>query len=154
AYVTSEKRGDGATHYSLIVADADGENEHVIVESPDPIMSPAWTPDGRQIAYVSFEGNESSIFVQTLRTGNRILVSAEPGINGAPSFSPDGRKLVMTLGGVDGNLDVYVLDLTTREKTRLTTNRAIDTEGSWTPDGRMIYFTSDRGGGPQIYRVP
>lgn len=154
AYVTAEKSGNGGTVYSLIVADADGANEHTIVESPDPIMSPAWSPDGRQIAYVSFEGNESSIFVQTLRTGNRILVSDEPGINGAPSFSPDGRKLVLTLGGLDGNLDVYVLDLTTREKTRLTTNRAIDTEGSWTPDGRMIYFTSDRGGGPQIYRVP
>ncbi len=154
AYVTSEKRGDGATHYSLIVADADGENEHVIVESPDPIMSPAWTPDGRQIAYVSFEGNESSIFVQTLRTGNRILVSDEPGINGAPSFSPDGRKLVMTLGGVDGNLDIWVMDLTSREKTRLTTSRSIDTEGTWSPDGRTIYFTSDRGGGPQIYRIP
>ncbi|HEX7060666.1 MAG TPA: Tol-Pal system beta propeller repeat protein TolB [Woeseiaceae bacterium] len=154
AYVTSEKLGDGEAHYALIVADADGENEHVIVESPDPIMSPAWTPDGRQIAYVSFEGNESSIFVQTLRTGNRILVSDEPGINGAPSFSPDGRKIVMTLGGVDGNLDIWVMDLTSREKTRLTTSRAIDTEGSWTPDGRTIYFTSDRGGGPQIYRIP
>lgn len=154
AYVTAEKRGNGETQYSLIVADADGENEHVIVESPDPIMSPAWSPDGRQVAYVSFEGNESSVFVQTLRTGNRILVSREPGINGAPSFSPDGRKLVLTLGGLDGNLDVYVLDLTSREKIRLTTNRAIDTEGTWTPDGRTVYFTSDRGGGPQIYRVP
>jgi TolB protein len=153
AYVTAEKRGN-ETVYSLIVADADGANEHTIVESPDPIMSPAWSPDGRQIAYVSFEGNESSVFVQTLRTGNRILVSREPGINGAPSYSPDGRKLVLTLGGVDGNLDVYVMDLTSREKTRLTTNRAIDTEGSWSPDGRTIYFTSDRGGGPQIYRVP
>lgn len=153
AYVTAENEGP-AKVYSLIVADADGENEHIIVESPDPIMSPAWSPDGRQIAYVSFEGNESSIFVQTLRTGNRILVSDEPGINGAPSFSPDGRKLVLTLGGADGNLDVFVMDLTSRQKTRLTTNRAIDTEGSWTPDGRTIYFTSDRGGGPQIYRVP
>ncbi len=152
AYVTAERNGR-ETLYSLFVSDADGANEHVIVESPDPIMSPAWSPDGRQIAYVSFEGNESSIFIQTLRTGNRIRVSAAPGINGAPSFSPDGRKLVLTLGGPDGNLDIYVMDLATRETTRLTTNRAIDTEGSWTPDGRQIYFTSDRGGGPQIYRV-
>ncbi|HLT91951.1 MAG TPA: Tol-Pal system beta propeller repeat protein TolB [Woeseiaceae bacterium] len=154
AFVTAKRDPSGETTYSLIVADADGENEHTIVESPDPIMSPAWSPDARQIAYVSFEGDESSVFVQTLRTGNRILVSKEPGINGAPAFSPDGRKLALTLGGLDGNLDVYVIDLTTREKTRLTTNRAIDTEASWTPDGRMIYFTSDRGGGPQIYRVP
>ena len=152
AYVTAERNGSD-TLYSLIVSDADGANEHVIVESPDPIMSPAWSPDGRRIAYVSFEGYHSSIFIQTLRTGNRIRVSDAPGINGAPSFSPDGRKLVLTLGGPDGNLDIHVMDVATRETTRLTTNRAIDTEGSWTPDGRQIYFTSDRGGGPQIYRM-
>lgn len=152
AYVTAERNGS-ETLYSLIVSDADGANEHVIVESPDPIMSPAWSPDGRRIAYVSFEGYHSSIFIQTLRTGNRIRVSDAPGINGAPTFSPDGRKLALTLGGPDGNLDIHVMDLATRETTRLTTNRAIDTEGSWTPDGRQIYFTSDRGGGPQIYRM-
>jgi TolB protein len=152
AYVTAEQNGPGKL-YTLVVSDADGENEHTIMESEDPIMSPAWSPDGRQIAYVSFEGNHASIFVQTLRTGNRIRVSNRPGINGAPSFSPDGRKLVLTLGGHDGNLDIYVLDLATDELTRLTTSRSIDTEGSWTPDGRQIYFTSDRGGGPQIYRV-
>lgn len=153
AYVAAEKRGDGSV-YRLVVADYDGENQYTIMESTDPIMSPGWSPDGRRLAYVSFEGDRSSIFVQQLRTGNRIRVSSEPGINGAPSFSPDGRKLVLTLGGVDGNLDVYTLDLTSREKTRLTTHRAIDTEGSWSPDGRYIYFTSDRAGGPQIYRVP
>jgi len=102
---------------------------------------------------VSFEGNKSSIFVQTLRTGNRFQVSSKPGINGAPSFSPDGRKLVVTLGGVDGNLDIYVLDINSRRTTRLTTHRSIDTEGTWSPDGDYIYFTSDRSGGPQIYRV-
>jgi TolB protein len=116
-------------------------------------MSPAWSPDSRQLAYVSFENNVSTIFVQTLRTGNRIKVSSRAGINGAPAFSPDGRKLVLTLGGVDGNLDIHVLDLRSRELTRLTTNRAIDTEGTWSPDGQTIFFTSDRSGGPQIYRV-
>ena len=121
--------------------------------SRDPIMSPAWSPDSRRLAYVSFEGNKSAIYVQQLRTGNRIKASSEPGINGAPSFSPDGRKLVITLGGVDGNLDIYILDLATKQKKRLTTHRAIDTEGSWSPDGRYIYFTSDRAGGPQIYRI-
>jgi TolB protein len=152
AYVTAKRQGEGQL-YSLIVSDQDGENDHTIMESKDPIMSPAWSPDSRQLAYVSFEGSKSSIFVQTLRSGNRFQVSSKPGINGAPSFSPDGRKLVVTLGGVDGNLDIYVLDINTRRTTRLTTNRSIDTEGTWSPDGRYIYFTSDRSGGPQIYRV-
>ena len=152
AYVTAQRQGQGRL-YSLIVSDQDGENEFTIMESKDPIMSPAWSPDSRQLAYVSFEGNKSSIFVQTLRTGNRFKVSSKPGINGAPSFSPDGRKLVVTLGGVDGNLDIHVLDINSRETTRLTTHRAIDTEGTWSPDGRYIYFTSDRSGGPQVYRV-
>ena len=136
-----------------MIADQDGFNKHTIMESTDPIMSPAWSPDSRQLAYVSFENNRSSVWVQTLRTGNRFQVSSRPGINGAPSFSPDGRKLVITLGGVDGNPDIYVLDINSRQTTRLTTHRAIDTEGSWSPDGRHIYFTSDRSGGPQIYRI-
>ena len=152
AYVTAAGDQD-ATQYSLIVADADGENPNTIMESSDPIMSPAWSPDSRRLAYVSFEGSISTIFVQTLRTGNRVKVSSRAGINGAPAFSPDGRKLVLTLGGLDGNLDIHVLDLATREVTRLTSNRAIDTEGTWSPDGRTIYFTSDRSGGPQVYRV-
>jgi TolB protein len=152
AYVTAEQQRDGQL-YKLVVADQDGENEHTIMESSDPIMSPAWSPDSRRLAYVSFEGDKSSIFVQTLRTGNRQRVSSKPGINGAPAFSPDGRKLVLTLGGVDGNLDIHILNISTRETKRITTHRAIDTEGSWSPDGRFIYFTSDRSGGPQIYRV-
>ena len=152
AYVTAEQRRDGLL-YSLIVSDQDGENEHRIMESNDPIMSPAWSPDSRRLAYVSFEGNKSSIFIQTLRTGNRIQVSSRPGINGAPAFSPDGRKLVLTLGGLDGNLDIHVLDINSRKAQRITSHRAIDTEGSWSPDGRFVYFTSDRAGGPQIYRV-
>ena len=152
AYVTAEGRENDRL-YTLVVSDADGANENTIMESTDPIMSPAWSPDSRRLAYVSFEGNISTIYVQTLRTGNRIKVSSRAGINGAPAFSPDGRKLVLTLGGVDGNLDIHILDLASRETTRLTTNRSIDTEGTWAPDGRYIYFTSDRSGGPQIYRV-
>jgi TolB protein len=153
AFVTAERDQDGQT-YRLVVADQDGANETVILQSSDPLMSPAWSPDSRRLAYVSFENDRSSVWVQTLRTGNRIQVSNKPGINGAPSFSPDGRQLVLTLGGIDGNLDIHVLDLSTRQTRRLTTHRAIDTEGSWSPDGRYIYFTSDRSGGPQVYRVP
>lgn len=152
SYVTSEGQGDGRL-YSLIVADQDGFNENKIMESTDPIMSPAWSPDSRRLAYVSFEGNRSSIFIQTLRTGNRVQVSSRAGVNGAPAFSPDGRKLVVTLSDADGNLDLYTLDTNTRQTKRITTHRAIDTEGSWSPDGSSIYFTSDRSGGPQIYRV-
>ena len=153
AFVTAERDQSGQT-YRLVVADQDGANETVILQSADPIMSPAWSPDSRRLAYVSFENDRSSVWVQTLRTGNRIEVSNKPGINGAPSFSPDGRQLALTLGGIDGNLDIHVLDLSTRQTRRLTTHRAIDTEGSWSPDGRYIYFTSDRSGGPQVYRVP
>lgn len=152
AYVTAQQQGNERL-YSLIVSDQDGANDNKIMESKDPIMSPAWSPDSRQLAYVSFEGSRSSIFVQTLRTGNRFKVSSKPGINGAPAFSPDGRKLVVTLGGVDGNPDIHILDITSRKTTRLTTHRAIDTEGTWSSDGRYIYFTSDRSGGPQIYRI-
>ena len=152
AYVTARPQADGKL-FSLTVADQDGENENVIMESRNPIMSPAWSPDSRRLAYVSFENNRSSIFVQTLRTGNRIQVSSKAGINGAPAFSPDGRQLVLTLGGVDGNPDIHVMDISSRQTRRLTTHRAIDTEGSWSPDGKYIYFTSDRSGGPQIYRV-
>ena len=152
AYVTAERQADGRL-FSLLVADQDGENENVVMESNNPIMSPAWSPDSRRLAYVSFEDNKSSIFIQTLRTGSRIQVSNKAGINGAPAFSPDGRQLVLTLGGVDGNPDIHVMDINTKKTRRLTTHRAIDTEGSWSPDGRFIYFTSDRSGGPQIYRV-
>ena len=152
AYITAKQQGKERL-YSLIVSDQDGENEHTVMESADPIMSPAWSPDSRQLAYVSFEGNKSSIFIQTLRSGNGFQVSNKPGINGAPSFSPDGRKLVVTLGGVDGNPDIHIVDITSRQSKRLTTHRAIDTEGTWSPDGRYIYFTSDRSGGPQVYRM-
>jgi TolB protein len=152
AYVSAEGTEADRT-FSLIVSDMDGENQFTIMDSKDPIMSPAWSPDSRQLAYVSFEGSVSTIFVQTLRTGNRIKVSSRAGINGAPSFSPDGRKLALTLGGLDGNLDIHVLDLGTRDLRRLTTNRAIDTEGTWSPDGETIFFTSDRSGGPQVYSI-
>jgi TolB protein len=152
AYVTAEENGRSRL-FTLVVADSDGENEHTIMESTDPIMSPAWSPDSRRLAYVSFEGDRSTVFVQTLRTGNRIKVSDRQGINGAPAFSPDGRKLVLTLGGADGNLDIFVMNIATKAIQRLTTNRSIDTEGTWSPDGKTIYFTSDRSGGPQVYRV-
>lgn len=154
AYITVVRGNDGKSTYRLVVADADGENPRIMVESREPIMSPSWSPDGRKIAYVSFEAKRSEIYVQELRSGTRKRVSARSGVNGAPSWSPDGRKLAITLSREDGNLDVYTLDVNSQVLTRLTTGPAIDTEPAWSVDGTQIYFTSDATGGPQVYRVP
>jgi len=140
--------------FRMIVADADGENAKVLVESAEPLMSPAWSPDGRKLAYVSFENNNSEIFVQSLRSGARQQVSARAGVNSAPAWSPDGRKLALTLSKPDGNLDIYALDMTNQVLTRLTERASIDTEPAWSNDGETIFFTSDRAGGPQVYHVP
>ena len=142
-----------AQHYQLVVADADGENPRLILDSRFPVMSPAWSPDGQWLAYVSFESKLSGVYVQLVRTGERRLVSARAGINGAPAWSPDGKKLALTLGGGGGNPDIYILDLTSQNLTRITDDPAIDTEPEWAPDGRSLYFTSDRAGSPQIYQV-
>ena len=152
AYVSDDRAGP-ERRFRLIVSDSDGANARVVADSPEPLMSPAWSPDGRKIAYVSFEGESSSVYVQTLRTGVRDKVSARLGINGAPIFSPDGRKLLLTLTMEPGNLDIYSLDLAGQVLTRMTRHPSIDTEAVFSPDGETIYFTSDRSGGPQIYKV-
>jgi len=139
--------------YQLIVADADGEGPVVVREINRPLMSPAWSPDGTMLAYVSFESKFSAVYVQNVRTGARSRVSARAGINGAPAWSPDGKKLALTLSGSGGNLDIYLLDLATQQLRRLTDDPGIDTEAAFTPDGGSIYFTSDRSGSPQIYRL-
>lgn len=152
AYITSVSQADGSKRIDLNIADADGYNPETIVSSTEPLMSPAWSPDGRKLAYVSFEGGQSAIYVQEVYTGQRQKVTNFKGINGAPAWSPDGRKLAMTLSK-DGNPDIFVFDLATRKLQPVTRHYAIDTEPSWSPDGRYLVFTSDRGGKPQIYRV-
>ncbi|MCP3672288.1 MAG: Tol-Pal system beta propeller repeat protein TolB [Gammaproteobacteria bacterium] len=153
AYVTSINKGGGKQSVVLQVADADGFNPQTIVTSSEPLMSPSWSPDGRKLAYVSFEGRKASIYVQGVYTGKRQKVASYRGINGAPSWSPDGNKLALTLSK-DGNPDIYVLNLQRRSLQRLTKHYGIDTEPAWSPDGKHVVFTSARGGQPQIYRVP
>jgi TolB protein len=153
AYVSEEKRVDGSKRFRLIVSDADGENAKIAADSPQPLLSPSWSPDGRRLAYASFEGDQQAVFVQTLRTGTRERVSSRRGVNSSPAFSPDGRLLALTLSNEQGNLDIFTLDVATQVLRQLTTDAAIDTEAAWSPDGRTIYFNSDRSGGPQIYRV-
>lgn len=152
AYVTATGVGNGA-RYELVVADADGYGPQSIVGSPEPLLSPAWSPDGRKLAYVSFEQGNSAIYVQDVSTGARELISSGRGINGAPAFSPDGRKMALTLSR-SGNPEIYLRDMATGRTDQLTNHWSIDTEPVFAPDGRYIYFTSDRGGRPQIYRVP
>jgi len=151
AYVTATGSGNNM-HYALMVADSDGWNPQTIVRSAEPLLSPAWSPDGRKLAYVSFERGNSAIYVQDISTGARQLVSSFRGINGAPSFSPDGSRLALALSR-SGNPEIYVMDLGSRQLTQLTNHFGIDTEPTWSPDGKTIYFTSDRGGRPQIYQV-
>jgi TolB protein len=152
AYVTVHGQPP-SQHFQLIVADADGENPKVILESAQPIMSPSWSPDEQWLAYVSFENRLSGVYVQKVHTGERQLVSARVGVNGAPAYSPDGTHLALTLSGAGGNLDIWLLDLSTQGLTRLTDDPAVDTEAAWSPDGKSLYFTSDRAGGPQIYKL-
>ncbi|HEY2036640.1 MAG TPA: Tol-Pal system beta propeller repeat protein TolB [Steroidobacteraceae bacterium] len=146
--------GDGAAQrFQLVIADADGYNQHLILESRFPLMSPAWSPDGQWLAYVSFEDHLSAVYVQRVLTGQRTRVSMRAGINGAPAWSPDSRKLALTLSGDSGHPQIYILDLATQRLTRITDVPAINTEAAWSPDARYIYFTSDRAGEPQIYRI-
>lgn len=150
-YITAEGAGDART-FTLNVADYDGYNARPILQSPAPVMSPAWSPDGSRVAYVSFEGGRPKVFVQTVGTGERRRVSERVGINGAPAWSPDGRKLALTLS-FEGNPDIYVLELGSGNLRRITSSFGIDTSPAWTPDGDSLVFTSDRAGGPQIYRI-
>lgn len=151
AYVTATGMGKGS-RYALMVADSDGYNPQTVVRSPEPLLSPSWSPDGRKLAYVSFEKGNSSIYIQDITTGSRELVASFRGINGAPSFSPDGNRLALTLSR-SGNPEIYVMNLGSKALTQITNQFGIDTEPTWSADGGTLYFTSDRGGRPQIYQV-
>lgn len=151
-YVSVQHRSSTDQTYKLIVADADGARAREVLKSSEPILSPSWSPDGKQIAYVSFESSRPAIYRQVLATGEREKLTSFKGLNGAPSWSPDGQRLAMVLSK-DGNPEIYVMHLASRQLQRVTMHSAIDTEPSWMPDGNSLVFTSDRGGKPQIYQV-
>lgn len=138
--------------FELQKSDVDGYGARTIMRSREPIMSPSWAPDGKHIAYVSYESSRPAIYVQNVVTGKKQQVTRFRGINGAPDWSPDGKHLAMTLSK-DGNPEIYLLELQTGRLTRLTRHFSIDTEPRWMPDGKAIIFTSDRGGSPQIYQL-
>ncbi|MGQ4584571.1 Tol-Pal system beta propeller repeat protein TolB [Lysobacter sp. F60174L2] len=152
AYITATGTGSNA-QYALMVADSDGYNPQTVVSSPEPLLSPSWSPDGNKLAYVSFEGGNSSIYIQDISTGSRQLVSKFRGINSSPAFSPDGNRLALTLSR-SGNPEIYVMNLGSKALTQITNHFSIDTEPTWSADGGTLYFTSDRGGQPQVYKAP
>jgi TolB protein len=149
AYVTTNPQ---RSVFNLSVADSDGAREKTVLTSKYSIISPSWSPDGKQLAYVLVEDDGSRVYIQDLATGKKRLISAQKGINSAPSFSPDGKKLALVLSK-DGNPEIYVVKLADNSWTRVTNHYAIDTEPNWMPDGEHIIFTSGRTGNPQIYRV-
>jgi TolB protein len=142
---------NGKRVYTLQVADTDGHEPRTVLTSKEPILSPTWTPDGKKLAYVSFESGRPAIYLQDLASGSREILAQYAGLNGAPSFSPDGRSMLFTTSK-DGAPDIYQMDLATKQLRRLTNDSAIDTEARYAPDGKSFIFTSDRGGSPQIYR--
>ena len=151
AYITAKRQTDNP-EYAIWVADSDGYNPQRIVWNSQPFISPSWSPDGRYLAYVSFEHGGQSIYMHEVSTGSRRRLTSYKGINGAPAFSPDGRQMALTLSK-DGNPDIYVMDIASGRLNRVASHYSIDTEPAWMPNGQEILFTSDRAGKPQIYRV-
>lgn len=152
AYVSMLQHSKHKRTYTLEVADFDGKNAQVLLTSSAPLLSPSWSPDGRKLAYVSFENRRSEVWVQEVYTGKRTRLASFKGKNSAPAWSPDGRKLALSLSR-DGNSEIYLMDLKQKTIQRITRNRGADTEPVWSPDGRKLAFLSDRSGRPQIYQV-
>ena len=151
-YVNEVKDSRFISIYKLMLADSDGANEKVLLSSSEPIISPSWSPDGKRVAYVSFETGIAKVFIQEIASGKREAVLSQGTQISSPSWSPDGKYLSLTLYQ-DGNAEIYILRLRDRTLTRMTNQFAIDTESSWSPKGNKILFTSGRSGSPQIYEL-
>lgn len=151
-YIVSEFISPTESIFRLEKSDYDGQRAQVLLESPEPIMSPSWSPNGQDVAYVSFETDLPRIYIQNIVTGQRRQITNYPNINSSPVWSPDGSKLAMVLSK-DGSPDIYVQDLNSNELIRVTDHPLIDTEPSWSKDGRSIVFMSDRTGQPQVYQM-
>ena len=145
-YVTQEK------NFNLVIADADGANEQILLKSTEPIISPAWSPDSKKVAYVSFETGMAKVFIQDIASGKREIAIENSSQISSPSWSPDGKFLSLTMYQ-DGNAEIYILNLKNKNLTRLTNHYSIDTESSWSPRGSKILFTSGRSGSPQLYEL-
>jgi len=152
AYVVVTNKTSANRKFRLYVSDSDGHAPQVVLTSRLPIISPAWSPNGQEIAYVSFENESSAIYTQNIFTGQKRLISSREGLNGAPAWSPNGAYLAMSLS-INGNSEIYTMNIKTGQLKQLTHSKAIDTEPSWA-SANSIIFTSDRGGAPQIYRIP
>ena len=150
-YVTEEFSG-GISQFKLNVADADGSDEQILLRSNEPIISPSWSPDSKQVAYVSFETGMAKVFIQNIATGKREIVLENKFQISSPSWSPNGKFMSLTLYQ-DGNAEIYILNLKNKNLTRLTNHYSIDTESSWSPNGSKIMFTSGRSGSPQLYEI-
>ena len=151
-YVNEIKDSQQISSYKLMLADSDGANEKILLSSSEPIISPSWSPDGKRVAYVSFETGIAKVFIQEIASGRREAVLSQDTQISSPSWSPDGKYLSVTLYQ-DGNAEIYILRLRDRTLTRMTNQFAIDTESSWSPKGNKILFTSGRSGSPQIYEL-
>jgi len=151
-YVNEIKDSQLTPTYRLMLADSDGANEKILLSSSEPIISPSWSPDGKSVAYVSFETGMAKVYIQEIASGKREAVLSKETQISSPSWSPDGKYLSLTLYQ-DGNAEIYILRLRDRTLTRMTNQFAIDTESSWSPKGNKILFTSGRSGSPQIYEL-
>ncbi|MBI1424387.1 MAG: Tol-Pal system beta propeller repeat protein TolB [Gammaproteobacteria bacterium] len=152
AYITVLHGKNGKSSYQLAISDSDGYNEQILLKSSSPILRPAWSPDCKQLAYVSYASGHPQIYVQNIYTKQTTQLTNFSGSSLSPAWSPDGRRMAMSLSK-DGNAEIYIMDLLTRSLYRITNNYAIDVEPTWSPDGRSLIFMSDRGGNAQLYKV-